>query len=74
MLFYATSPVSGVIGYGVVRTKSRQDKPLWPQEVEENEVFWPYRFEFDVKYCLPQDRWRTQKVVSDVIRVLARGG
>jgi hypothetical protein len=74
VLFYATSPVSGVIGYGVVRTKFRQDKPLWPREVEENKVIWPYRFEFDVKYCLPQDRWKTHKVVSDVVKALARGG
>ena len=74
VLFYATSPVSGVIGYGVVRTKFRQDKPLWPQEVEENRVIWPYRFEFDVKHCLPKDRWRTHRVVSDVLKTLARGG
>lgn len=74
VLFYATSPVSGVVGYGVVRTKFRQDKPLWPQEVEEDEVIWPYRFEFDVKYCLPQDRWRTNKAISDVLKALARGG
>ena len=74
VLFYATSPVSGVIGYGVVRTKFRQDKPLWPQEVEEDKVIWPYRFEFDVKYCLPQDRWRTHRAVSDILKTLARGG
>lgn len=36
LLFYATSPVKGVIGYGVVRTKFKQDKPLWPQEVKES--------------------------------------
>ena len=74
VLFYATSPVSGIIGYGVVRTKFRQDKPLWPQEVEEDKVIWPYRFEFDVEYCLPQDRWKTHKIVSDYVRAIVRGG
>lgn len=74
VLFYATSPVSGIVGYGVVRTKFRQDKPLWPQEVKEGKVIWPYRFEFDINYCLPQDRWKTQKFTSDVIRAMAQGG
>lgn len=74
VLFYATSPVSGVIGYGVVRTKFRQDKPLWPQEVEERKVVWPHRFEFDVEYCLPPDKWRTQKSTSDTLKTMVRGG
>lgn len=65
LLFYATRPVAGVIGYGVVRTKFKQDRPLWPQEVKEGRVIWPYRFEFDVEYCLPQDKWVTNRVVSE---------
>jgi len=74
VLFYATNPVSGLIGYGVVRTKFKQDKPLWPQEVKEGKIIWPYRFEFDVSYCLPQDRWKTHKIVLDVVKMIARGG
>ncbi len=41
LFFYVTSPVSGIIGYGTVRTKFPQDQPLWPQEIEENKVIWP---------------------------------
>lgn len=67
LLFYATSPVGGIIGYGVVRTKFKQDKPLWPQEVKEGKVMWPFRFEFDVSYCLPQDKWRSDKIVFEKI-------
>ena len=74
VLFYATSPVGGVIGHGVVRTKFRQDKPLWPQEVKENRVIWPHRFEFDVEYCLPQARWKTHKSTSNAIKAIVRGG
>jgi predicted RNA-binding protein len=74
ILFYATKPVSGVIGYGVVRTKFRQDKPLWPREVEEGRVIWPYRFEFDVEYCLPQSEWEKRKVTSKYIAYAAIGG
>jgi predicted RNA-binding protein len=64
LLFYATSPVGGVIGYGTVRTKFRQNQPLWPKEIEEKKLIWPLRFEFDVEYCLPPDKWTAQKVIS----------
>jgi len=64
LLFYATKPVGGLIGYGSVRTKFRQNQPLWPQELQESRVIWPLRFEFDVEYCLPPDKWITQKLVS----------
>lgn len=74
VLFYATSPVKGVIGYGVVRTKFRQDKPLWPQEVEKDKVIWPHRFEFDVKHCLPRNKWKTHKIVSDRIKAIVQSG
>jgi hypothetical protein len=63
ILFYATTPVSGVIGHGIIKTKFKQDKPLWPQEVKEGKVIWFYRFEFDVTYCLPKEKWETDKAV-----------
>jgi len=72
MFFYATFPVSGIIGYGIVRTKFKQDKPLWPQEIKEGKVIWYYRFEFDVTYCLPRDKWKTDRVVSE--KLLPRRG
>lgn len=71
LLFYATRPVKGVIGYGIVRTKFKQDRPLWPQEVKEGRVIWPYRFEFDVEYCLPQDKWVTNRVVSEKLNPIS---
>jgi len=74
VLFYATLPVGGVIGYGVVQRKFTQDKPLWPLEVEERKVIWPNRFELDVKYLFPQDKWETRKVVSESLKIIARGG
>jgi hypothetical protein len=33
LVFYVTRPIGGAIGLGRVRTKFRQDKPLWPKEV-----------------------------------------
>jgi predicted RNA-binding protein len=67
VLFYATIPVGGIIGYGKVRTRFIQDKPLWPDEINNNEVIWPLRFEFDVQFCLPPDKWKGEKVISKML-------
>ena len=64
ILFYATSPVKGIIGHGFVRTKFKQDQPLWPDEIRQRKVIWPLRFEFDVGFCLPPDKWETDKITS----------
>lgn len=74
ILFYATQPVSGVIGYGFVRTKFPQDKPLWPQEIKEKRVIWPMRLELDVEKCLPYVEWTMSRVSSDDLKKRARSG
>lgn len=74
LIFYATLPIGGVIGHGEVRTKFKQDRPLWPLEVRQGKVIWPNRFEFDVKYLLPQDKWKTRKFVSASLKIIVRGG
>ncbi|MBI2872584.1 MAG: hypothetical protein HYY00_05265 [Chloroflexi bacterium] len=74
VLFYATVPIASVIGYGTIRRKFKQDKPLWPQEVSEKKVLWPLRFEFDIDRLLPFEQWRESKVDSQALRTLARGG
>lgn len=68
VLFYATKPAGGVIGYGVVRTKFKQNKPLWPYERKEHKVIWPLRFEFDVDFCLSPDEWASEKKVFKELR------
>jgi predicted RNA-binding protein len=72
LLFYVTSPVSGIIGHGTVRMKFRQDQPLWPQEIKEKKVIWPLRFEFNIERCLPFDKWQPSKVISR--ELFPRGG
>lgn len=74
VFFYATQPVIGIIGYGVVRTKFRQDRPLWPQEIQENRVIWPLQFEFDVDQCLPHGEWTMSRISSEDLKRLARFG
>jgi len=67
LLFYVTRPVGGIIGYGVLHTKFKQNRPLWPQELSEGKLIWPLRFEFDVEWCLPPDKWTTNKLVSKLV-------
>lgn len=74
VFFYATSPVSGVVGYGVVRTKLFQHSLLWPDERARNEVIWPLRFEFDVISCLPPASWERSRVGKDELRPRVRIG
>jgi predicted RNA-binding protein len=71
LLFYATKPVCGVIGYGKIRTRFRQDQPFWPQELREKRLIWPLRFEFDVEHCLAPAEWNLRKVTSDTLKLKA---
>ena len=74
VFFYVTSPVSGVVGYGIVRTKLHQPSPLWPEERAKNEVIWPLRFEFDVLSCLPPATWPDRRASSSAMKDRARSG
>ena len=67
LLFYVTQPIGGIVGRGVLRTKFKQNRPLWPQELRENRLIWPLRFEFDVESCLPPDEWITNKLISKLV-------
>jgi hypothetical protein len=62
LFFYATAPVSGIIGVARIENKFKQDKPLWPQELKENKVIWPYRYDFKVEFALSRAEWETKKV------------
>lgn len=69
ILFYATKPAAGVIGYGSVKAKFVQDQPLWADEIKEGKVIWPLRFEFNVDYCLPPDKWESNRITSDTLKL-----
>lgn len=62
LFFYATSPVGGVIGLGQVEAKFRQNRPLWPDEIQQGKVLYPFRFEFRSDYVLPPDSWRRERI------------
>lgn len=62
ILFYVTGKVKGIVGYGCVRSKFYQDVPLWDVEIRDNVVKWPLRFEFDVEFILPENRWADERI------------
>ena len=74
LIFYAVSPVKGIIGYGVVQQKLKQDTPLWPEEMAKSEVIWPLRLIFEVRYCLSPDCWTADKVINDRVSFRAKMG
>jgi len=74
LLFYATSPISGVIGIAKVENKFKQDKPLWAEEREKNQVIWPYRYDFKVEFVLPRMDWESKKVSTAGVKVNIMAG
>ena len=62
ILFYVTGKVKGIVGYGIIRSKFYQDVPLWDAEIREGRVKWPLRFEFDVDFILPENRWADERI------------
>ena len=62
ILFYVTGKVKGVVGYGIVRNKFYQDVPLWDSEIREGRVKWPLRFEFDIEFILPENKWTDKQI------------
>ena len=62
ILFYVTGKVKGIVGYGIIRNKFYQNVPLWDAEIREDRVKWPLRFEFDVGFILPENRWGDERI------------
>ena len=57
ILLYVKAPIKGFVGAGIVRSVFKQDRPLWKEEIEEKNVIWPFRFEFDIIHLLPLKKW-----------------
>jgi len=63
LLFYVTSPISGIVGYGKVKQRFRDETPLWGA-VFEGKKIWPLRVRFEITTCLPQNKWESDRVKS----------
>jgi len=74
LVFYVSRPVSGVIGFGTVETKFKQNVPLWKDEIRVNKVIYPFRFEFRVDYALPLNEWRNKQISVRDLHIPTRAG
>ena len=57
IVFFYISKIKKIIGVGEVGNKFVQREPLWPDEIEENKVKYPLRFEFEINYLLTERNW-----------------
>ena len=74
IFFHATSPIAGIIGVGRFDTRFIQDKPMWPDEIAENKVIYPLRFQFHIDYVLEQERWKNDRIKAPLtIQEMRRG-
>lgn len=62
IIFYATMPIKGIIGYGKVLSKTKEYQPLWEQEVKKGAALWPLRIKFAGLHLLPQSKWSSTKL------------
>ena len=65
LLFYAMRPVAGIVGY------APGGAPTGRGLGGRGTVLWPLRFETNVAYCLPPDKWEADKISSEVLRFKA---
>ena len=67
LVFYAKSPIKGVIGTAKLESKYKQDKPLWPDEIRSKKVIYPYRFDFQILAILSPEKWQDEALsISDL--------
>jgi len=62
LFFYATRPVSGIMGMANVEETTEGKTPLWPNEIREGKVKYPYRIRFKVAYMLKEADWKTKRL------------
>lgn len=62
LFFYATRPVSGLIGMARARSKMEEKSLLWPDEVHENRIKYPFRIEFEIVSIINEADWRAKRL------------
>lgn len=75
LIFYVGRPISGVIGFGTIKTKFKDfNNPLWADEIKARKVLYPLRLEFDPEVSFPPDSWPQARLVINSLKPLVRGG
>lgn len=64
LLFYVTQPLSRIIGYAKVSKTFEGKDLIWPDEVQDNELKYPFRIEFEPTSILPGNMWTKKGVLT----------
>lgn len=73
--FYATAPVSGVIGLGLIKDKYiDKNNRIWDDERKEKKVIWPYRFRIQVLKVVDSRSWREERINIGDFRLFWQNG
>ena len=62
VLFYATKPVKGLIGWGRVIERFEDSTPIWREEKRVGCALWPLRIRIAVEFMIPQGDWKARRV------------
>lgn len=74
VLFYCIKPIKGFVGAGIIRSKFKQTEPYWKEELQENKVIWPFRFEFDITHLIPLGSWKTHSISNKKLKLANLAG
>jgi hypothetical protein len=72
LYFYVAAPIRGIIGFGRVITKFRDEMPLWSDEIEQRRPIYPLRFEFEITKALDASRWPRDRVPAKDLGVVVQ--
>jgi len=70
LFFYATRPVSGIIGMANVEETIEEKTPLWPNEIRQGKVKYPYRIRFELAHMLKEADWKTRHLSLRNVNVM----
>jgi len=65
VVFYATAPVKGVVGYAQVDSTMRDTSLLWPQEKQQGRAQWPLRIILRDIRAVPSPQWVFRRISVD---------
>jgi len=69
-VFFYISKIKKIIGVGEIGNKFIQREPLWPDEIKENKVKYPLKFEFNINYLLNKRDWLKDGIgITDFINI-----
>ncbi len=73
LLFYATRPVQGLVGFAKIHSKTVDQTPIWSQEEGPKGAIWPFRLLLDIEFCINPEQWSTKRVALPEGVFLPRG-